>query len=230
MIPAKTYFLRLGGWLLLMVVLVSACKKEYYDDSGLQKGIYPVSSFDHLNSQPFFFDSLITIIKLAGLEKELKDSTVTFFAPTDFSILKAMNGVNAQRHNDFKDSLRLQDIPADVWRTFLSRYIFRDKYMLKDIARRDPLQLNIFPGMNMESLDGYIMNIGVEFSDYAGTRDVGPRRVTITNMGDLASPAFNTNNVATSDMQTKTGIIHVLDANHTFGFGFFGDLVAEYIQ
>ena len=217
--------------ILLLAGTFTACKKDYYKDSGLQKGVYSESALAFLQERPFFFDSLVTVIHLAGMDSVLEDSTITFFAPTNQAIAKAMNQINSERYSNFQDSLRLQDIPQEIWRKFLSHYIFREKYMLKDIARGDPSQLNVYPGMNLESWDGYIMNLGVVFSDYNGTKDVGPRQVTITDIGDLANPNNITSNVATSDLQTKNGIIHVLDDNHEFGFSVinFASVVSQYI-
>lgn len=223
-----------GIWLAFIAIagFLTSCKKDYYRDSGLQNGIYAQSSLAVLEAQPFFFDSLVTIIHLAAMEDLVSDSTTTFFAPTDHSIYKAMSFINTEMHSQFEDSLRLEDIPAEVWQKFLSHYIFRGKYLLKDIPRRDPTQLNVYPGMNLESWDGYIMNLGVLFSDYAGTKDVGPRRVTITDIGDLANPVNITVNVATSDMQTNNGIIHVLADSHDFGFSVaaFSTLVKQYLH
>lgn len=218
--------------LLGMIVIFSSCRKDYYYDSGLQKGVYAESVLTVLQKQPFFFDSVVKVIHLAAMDNIISDSAITFFAPTDHSIYKAMNALNTDMHNSFQDSLHLEDVPQEVWQRFLSRYIFRGKYMLKDITRRDPSQLNVYPGMNLESWDNYIMNLGVVFSDYEGTKDVGPRRVTITDIGDLANPVKITAVVATSDMQTKNGIIHVLDDSHDFGFSIVGfkTLVEEYIH
>ena len=223
-----TYFLAI----LFFAATFAACKKDYYEDSGLQKGIYSESSLAFLQQRSFFFDSLVTVIQLAGMDPVLEDSSITFFAPTNHAIAKAMNQINKERNSNFKDSLRLQDIPQEIWRKFISHYTFREKYMLKDIARRDPSQLNVYSGMNLESWDGYIMNLGVVFSNYSSTKDVGPRKVTITDIGDLAKPNNVTSSIATSDLQTKNGIIHVLDDNHEFGFSVlkFAALVNQYIQ
>jgi len=222
------------AWMLLFIFagIFSACRKDYYEDSGLQIGIYPESGLAFLQQKPFYFDSLVTVVHLAGMDAVLEDSTVTFFAPTDHSIAKAMDIINAERYNKFEDSLRLEDIPSEVWKKFLSRYIFQGKYMLKDIARRDDNQLNVYPGMNLESWEGYIMNIGTVFSDYEGTKDVGPRQIEITDIGDLANPVNYTSLVATSDIQTSNCIIHILDDDHDFSFSLpdFETMVNQYIH
>lgn len=222
----------LAGVLLVLAVYCGACKKDYYQDSGLQIGKYEGSSLAYLQSKPYFFDTLVTVIKLAGLERVLQDSAVTFFAPTDYSVKKAMNIVHAQRYSQFKDSLKLEQVPPEVWRRFLSRYIFRDKYMLKDIPRLAFEQKELYPGMNLESWQGYIMCLGVNFSDYNGTRDVGPRTLVLGDMGDLGNPRFLFGTVASSDMRTNNGVVHVMNADHAFGFSSFdfANMVDEYLK
>lgn len=213
------------------VIAAASCKKDYYNDSGLQRGVYDGNTYEWLQTNPFLFDSLVTIIRLAELENVIKDSTITFFAPTDRAIKMAMNTVHEWRYSQFKDSLRLEEVPGEVWRKYLSRYIFKDKYKLKDVPRLSVELPDLYPGMNLESLQGQIMNIGVVFSNYNGTKDVGPRMLVINSIGSLERPAFNIGFVATSDMQTRNAVVHVLDAAHYFGFdGSFINTVKEYIQ
>lgn len=231
-----TQSLKRTGWLMGLLLLLaagfSACKKDYYKDSGLQQGKFAGSSFEYLQTKPYYFDTLVTIVQLAGLESVLRDSSVTFFAPTDYSVKVAMNIINAERYNQFQDSLKLQEVPGEVWRKFLSRYIFRDKYMLKDVPRYDPDQRELYPGMNMESWQGYVMNLGVMFSDYNGTHDVGPRSLLLRDIGDLGNPQNVSAQIASSDMQTRNGIVHVLNSDHILGFNpfAFASLVKEYLK
>lgn len=217
---------------LLALFLLAACKKDYYQDGGLQKGKLDISSYAYLQSQPVYFDSVVTIINAAGLQDMLSKENVTFFAPHNFAILKAMNLLNAARYAQNQDSLHLEDIPGDIWRQFLLRYTFRDKYMLKDIARRDGEMLQVYPGQYMETVNGYIMNLGVQFSDYSGTKDVGPRQVQITDIGDFTNPVNITGIVGSSDIQTTNGVVHVLNGEHTFSFNAmaFVRAVQDYFQ
>lgn len=235
MITAKQLPAKTGSLILLLLILAvsfSACKKEYYNDSGLQQGRFAGSSFEYLQSKPYFFDTLVTIVKLAGLESVLRDSTVTFFAPGDYSVKKTMDVINTERYQNFQDSLTLTEVPAEIWRKYLSRYIFRDKYMLKDVPRFLYAELDLYPGMNIESWEGYVMNMGVQFSDYNGTRDVGPRTLMLMDVGTLEHPANIVSIVASSDMQTNNGVVHVLNTDHVLGFDSqaFAALVKEYLK
>lgn len=218
---------------LLAAVLLGACKKEgYYKNGGLQNGQLDMNSYQFLQSKPVYFDSVVAIIDAAGMKDMLSKNNVTFFAPHNYSLLKAMNLLNSVRYNKNQDSLHIEDIPGEIWQKFLLRYTFTGKYLLKDIARRDIRMLQVYPGQYLESAGGYLMNLGVQFSDYSGTKDVGPRQVQITDVGDFSNPANITANVGSSDIQTTNGVVQVLDGNHGFGFNMmaFVTAVQDYFQ
>lgn len=227
---------RKNQWLLLLLTGICigalSCKKEYFAGGNLQKGVFNISSYEFLKTKPFQFDTLVTVVELAGLKETIDKENVTFFAPTDHAIKKSMDMLNQMRYVESKDSIFIKDIPPYIWKKYLSEYIIRDKYLLKDIARYDPLQLNVYPGQYMASYNGYIMNLGVRFSDYQGTKDVGPRTVIFTNIGDIGNPLNISSEVATSDLQTTNGVIHVLNDNHVFGFSSFAFIndVQDYFQ
>ncbi|WP_316817221.1 fasciclin domain-containing protein [Pedobacter nyackensis] len=228
--------IRINKWLIILGVIVCisnySCKKEYFNGGNLQKGIFNMSSYEFLKTKPFLFDTLTMVIEQAGLKETLDKESITFFAPTDHSVKKVMDIINSSRYFQSKDSIFIKDIPQSIWRKHLAQYIFKDKYLLKDIARYSLTEPNIYPGQYMTSYDGFIMNLGVQFSDYQGTKDVGPRAVYITKIGDLGSPINVPATVATSDLQTTNGVIHVLDDLHYFSFDIqsFSADVLEYFR
>lgn len=213
---------RKNQWLLLFGILLSvavtSCKKEYFNGGSLQNGVFKMSAYEFLKTKPFYFDTLVTVIDKSGLKEAFEKEDITFFAPTDHSIKLSMDLLNSSRYLASKDSIFIKDIPQSIWRKYLSQYLVKDKYLLKDITRFDPVQANVYPGQYMTSYDGYIMNLGVQFSDYKGTRDVGPRKVVLRNIGDIGNPLNFGATVATSDLQTNNGVVHVINDAHTFGF------------
>jgi uncharacterized surface protein with fasciclin (FAS1) repeats len=213
---------RKNQWLLLFGILLTvaatSCKKEYFNGGSLQNGVFNMSAYEFLKTKPFYFDTLVTVIDKSGLKEAFEKEDITFFAPTDHSIKLSMDLLNSSRYLASKDSIFIKDIPQSIWRKYLSQYLVKDKYLLKDITRYDPVQANVYPGQYMTSYDGYIMNLGVQFSDYKGTRDVGPRKVVLRNIGDIGNPLNFGATVATSDLQTNNGVIHVINDAHTFGF------------
>lgn len=204
----------------VIATILSCNKQEYYKDTGLQSGILEENIYEFIQQRPFLFDSLQQVIDLAGMKDILQNEEVTFFAPPDRALLLLMNNVNRNRYAQGKDSLHIADIPADIWRKYLSRYVFRSKYLLNDIGRIDFARIGLYPGQNIESYDGYIMNMGVIYDAYSGTQDLGPRTIYLTSVGDdlVRFPVANSEVVSSSNIQPKNGVIHALRGQQQFSF------------
>ncbi|SMG51069.1 fasciclin domain-containing protein [Sphingobacterium psychroaquaticum] len=217
----------------LLGLLFVSCKKDYFIDSGIHKPNYEGTVLDYVKMRKDVFDSLYTVVKLAGLEPALDQNGVTFFAPGDPSIRKAVYALNKTLYQLGRDTIfTLNQVHPSVWREFLSLYIYNDTYMLKDIPQVDTLNLNIYPGQGFISYEGKNMNLGVNYNDvvseirkdefqvvkYAGYRQLFLSYIRNTgNVGAFGS-MINAP-VATSDLKTQNGVIHALEyRRHTFGF------------
>lgn len=214
-------------------LLVLSCKDNYFIDSGLHKAKYEGSVLDYIKMRKDVFDSLHTVIKLAGLESVLEQDGVTFFAPGDPSIRKVMYGLNEYLHLVGRDTLfRLEQVDPAVWREYLSMYIFNNTYLLKDIPQVDTMNLNVFPGQGYVSIAGQKLNLGVNFNDvvseirkdeFQHVKYAGYRQLFISYIHNSSNTGANGGlvnaPVASSDIQTKNGVIHALEyRRHTFGF------------
>lgn len=204
--------------------LVSSCEDDsYLIDTGVHNAYYDGTIYDYLNNFPdkHYFEDLMTIVKYAGLEDVLKDSTVTFFAPTDWSIRSSYNYTSTRLYQfEGQDSLRdLRQIRPEVWREYLSMYIIKDKYVMKDIPQLDTANVSAYPGQGYYSYGGLPMNVGVEYYDAAGVKYAGARQILFSYVIDPQQHKFINAYVATSDIQPKNGAIHVLRwLDHAFGF------------
>jgi hypothetical protein len=215
------------SYLLAAVVALlglSACQKEsdYYFDSGLANPYFSGTTVDYLNSQPFYFDSVSAIVGLAGLEDVLTSDTVTFFAPTDRSVQRLIETANQNLYALGYDTIRtLQDVPQNIWRKYLSRYIFKGANQLKDYPQVDYDILANYPGQGYLSWDGTPMNIGVVYGDVNNVKYVGYRQLSIAYIPDVSEPTSNwdISFVASCNILTDNGVVHVLDDNHIY-FGF----------
>ncbi len=229
---------RTGNIFLLFLSVVTmagwtSCSKDYYADGGLSNPYYDGSIYDYLAAKPYYFDTIVYIIDRSGLKEMLETDTVTFFCPTDVSIGEAMEGLNAFRYRNVEDSVHLEDISPEVWKKFLSMYILEGKYTANKFPRVDPENIFSYPGINYVMLNGYILNIGLMYYDYGGAEAVGPRILTLTDI------TYNPKNfrvdphvqVATSDIQPKNGVLHVLKNHHVFGFrgGEFTRIAEQYL-
>ncbi|HVI48118.1 MAG TPA: fasciclin domain-containing protein [Chitinophaga sp.] len=218
----------------ILLLAMTACKKDYYKDGGLAEARYNGSIYDYLVKNPYLFDTVAYVVEKAGLKKMLMEDTVTFFSPTDDAIRDAMNELNNYRYLTAEDSVHLDDIDPAVWRRFLSLYILRGKYQAKRFARIDPKNVYAYPGINYVMESGYILNIGLIYQDYNGVEAVGARIIRVTDI--TYDPANFTNNpsviVATSDIQPLNGVLHVFNIRHTLGFrgGEFTRIAEQYLQ
>lgn len=212
--------LPIAGILLMVGLLISSCKKDYYVDGGLADPHYNGTIYDYLANNPYLFDTIAYVVEKAGLKEMLENDSVTFFSPTDESIREAMNDLNEVRYALVEDSVHLEDIPAGVWKQFLERYIIRGKYPAKRFARIDPINVYAYPGINYVMENGYILNIGLVYENYNGVEAVGARTLRLTDI--TYDPVTYSNNpwvvVASSDIEPTNGILHVLNIRHLLGF------------
>lgn len=205
----------------LLTICFSGCKK-YYFDSGVHDPKFNGSSVQYMAEKKPFFDSTLMVIELAGMKNVIENEEVTFFAPPGGCITRAVIGLNRRLHFNGKDTVKkLDQIKPEVWKNLLSNYIFKGKNLLKDYPQRDTISYVAYPGHNYTSYSGRIMNIGVIFSDAGGVQYAGYRQLFLSYIPDLSNPQIALRNipVATSDIQTNNGVIHVLNrTKHTFGF------------
>lgn len=218
---------------ILFIGFYSSCKKDYYLDGGIHDVKYDGSILDFLHSRPELFDSLSKIIDLAGYSDLIDKEEITFFAPTNQSINKSMFNLNEQLYFMGQDTvLDLSQVDAEVWRDFLSMYILKDKYVLKDFPQLDTNDLVTYPGQGYLTLQEKPMNIGVLYNDVVSKNSAGVEQIIkyagyrqlyinfVRNFGDMNSyGGMVTAPVATSDIQPENGVLHVLVfSKHSFGF------------
>lgn len=213
--------------LTIFIVIFSSCQK-YYLDSGTHDPLYDGTVIEYIKERKDIFDSLYKIIQLSGLESTLDRDGVTFFAPGDASIRKTIWGLNSYLHLLGRDTVyTLDQVDPEVWKEYLSMYIFNNTYLLKDIPQLDTNNMHIYPGQGFLSIGNQNMNIGVLYNDvesddqvvnYAGYRQLYLSYIVdvsnIEGVGGMVNAP-----VATSDIQTNNGVIHALEyRRHSFGF------------
>lgn len=228
--------------------LITACnKKDYYKDSGVLKGNFNGTVMQYLNSKPEYFDSLVQIISLAGMENELNANNITFFAPTDSSIRASIRFANIER--DFLGMPRiskLSEIKPAIWRKHLSKYLFNFKRSLNDFSQIDFSNINTYSGQIYQSVNGTSMNIGVIYNDVSvpSPRDpnisnvikyAGYRQLTISYLTSPFTPretgTWRVGQVSSVNVEPNNGFVHILrTSTHIFGFDVnqFSDDVAYF--
>ena len=228
----------------LAVMVISSCKKDnYYVDGGKSDPMFKGNILQYLESNPKF-DTIAQIVKLAGMEKVFSEEKITFFAPTDEVIRRSIGqvnavtqelrgGVNQSLFNVGKDTIKvLSDINPVIWKKFLSRYILKGAYRLKDYPQLDFNLKPIFPGSFYTSYFGDLANIGVVYNDVNGVKYTGYRQLSFSYIPDASNPSrYIPVAVATSDIQPSNGVVHVLAvyvSNNAFGTDRIGSTEHSY--
>ena len=222
--PTKSFLLPL---LLVVLFAGNSCQKEnsYFKNSGLANPYFKGSIVDYLDANPFYFDSVALVVRLAGLDSVVAGDTVTFFAPTDRSIMRLVKFLNAALYQFQYDTIRtLSDVPENIWRKYLGRYIFHGANQLRDYPQIDYDLRVTYPGQAYLSWNKTPMNIGVVYNDQNGVKYVGYRQLSISYIPDVSNPMnfWITAFVASSNILTDNGVVHVLSDDHTY-FGFSSD-------
>ncbi|MFV0605161.1 MAG: fasciclin domain-containing protein [Niabella sp.] len=224
--------------LLLFFVCISfmSCKKDYYVDTGINNPKYEGSIMEYLESDPFYFDTLVRVINYAGLASTLNTEAVTFFAPPDPCFDKIIKYVNEVQLENGKDSVtKIEQIKPTVWKKYLSMYIFSGNKGLKDYNQIDTLALDTYSGNLFETIDAQVMNIGVIYNNAVNdngtpndlTDDIilkykGYRQLMLSYLYDFGGTfgvKWYNAPVATSDIAPNNGRLHILRyKTHIFSF------------
>jgi|GEM_PF-2308528 hypothetical protein len=201
--------------LFFSIILASfGCKEDYYDDGGIlddSVGVLDMTTMQYLEKHTESFDTLVSLIKLCGLEDSVDAKGSTFFAPQDYSI-----------HNYFK--LIFSDL--DEWPS-LSEFTDDEISGISDILKE-----YIVPGKKIirdslstsysyaTTLGGGSARLNLTQEDYLGNVDMGATYIVYSfNVGTTDAANYQSVDVVTSDLQSTTGIVHVLSStSHIFGF------------
>ena len=220
------------GALIAVVAFTMGCKKDYYEDTGVHTPNFNGTVMQYLEAKPEYFDSVVKVIKLAGMEDVFKKEDITFFAPADSSIKRTIAFVNQVLGQLGKPLVtRLEQIKPEVWRRQLTRYVFKGKKQMNDFRQIDIDNLSAYPGQIYASYDGLLMNVGVIYEDAGGVKYAGYRHLQLSFIPSASAPrdfsSWYPAYVASVNIAPTNGFVHVLTyPYHYFGFSpvdFFED-------
>lgn len=231
-----------------LIIMATSCKQdEYFIDGGKANPVFKGNMLEYLNSNAKF-DTIAQIVKLAEMEDVFKNQKITFFCPPDEIIRRTIgtvrtDGLNSRLFNRGKDTIKtLSDVDPAIWRKYLSRYIYKGAFTLKDYPQLDFRLKPVFPGAFYYSFNNDLANIGVVYNSVNGVKYTGYRQLTISFLPDPSNPdRFIPAAVATSDIQPSNGVVHVLaialgdnigevlTSTESNFFGFGGEFIMEVI-
>lgn len=204
-------------FVLLLLLAGQACHKQFsaYHDAQTSDH-YEGSVMDYLTSRPDAFDSLVVVIRYAGLEQVLKSDSVTFFAPTDGSVMAALQSYNIFRRSEGLPVLSLTDIDSSSWRSILTAYIINRPLHLSDFNNQD--------GLTMRTVGLRDMHGSVIRQNASGVLGAGVKTIQFSYPnGSRYTRDWLSADVSTSDIQATNGVINILENRHILGFNTFID-------
>lgn len=217
------------NWLtaLLFLAAFASCKKnDYFIGGSLHTPNFNGTTYQYLQTNPLF-DTLVILIDKTGLKDEVNAANTTFFAPTDYSILKYVHEVVRERKrlaaNDENLVFEFNDLDFALLKDSVRAYIFGEKieragldktgklYTAKDNEQRH-ISLRDDPSGGYSS--GGLTNIPkyIYFTKIVGTLDPEDNSDVISEEKDTRIV------VQTSGILTTNGVLHVLANGHTFTF------------
>lgn len=210
-------------YLLLLAVGMSACTNDdYLIDGGTANPNVDMTTYDFLRSKPLF-DTLVMAIDIAGLKDKVNEAK-TFYVPTNFSFNKYITAELELRKKLDADAVYTFDSIPRAEFDSLQMYMFGE-YLTRDSLVKEGEIYTSFIGkefkLSKEPQDAYqndlviqpeylyfINKVGRQFDSYEDTVD-----------GNVASSEKDERIIVqTSGIITTTGVVHVLNNNHTLFF------------
>lgn len=227
-----------GLMAVMMVALVLfSCKKrdDYLTGGSRHNAKFNITTYDFLKGQASgLFDTLLLLVDKTGLKDKLNQQAVSFFAPTDYAINNYLNQRALQEQNiDPKRKWTLDSMIKYELPKFTDSL---DTYFVGQTLDYNNLTNNgaIYPTKKMgaEAVVSYeeITPDNSEYIRLGGNPNVSttPRLIYYTFLkGPLTPPVIADEitpeqgtrvRVQTSGIETKTGMIHVLNNQHILFF------------
>lgn len=202
---------------LVTVVLTSGCSKDYYADGGLQDldktETLGMSTMDYLKSRPEVFDTLTTLITMAGLESEVNSNGSTFLAPKNYSIYNFFKLVYPDPEKRPKSFSEITDEEMEGITKILKNYIIPGKEIVRSGLSTTYSYDTTYAGTKAR--------FNIVQDDYLGNVNMGAKYIVFSlNLGAPGgAEIYQSVQVETADLHSTNGIVHVLAADsHIFGF------------
>lgn len=215
--------------ILLFIVVLSCDKDDYKVGGDLHDPKVNMTTYDYLKSNRFgMFDTLLLLVDAAGIKDKINQQG-TFFAPTDYSINLYLNrrSLALQRVDPSKnwtvDSLLKYELPrfADSLDIYFvqNELLPNDKLLATGTVFKNAKNTDVVASYETTTSG----NLGANFNS-----SVLPKIVYFTylyqelpagfDIGRVSWPLGIRTRVQTSNVQTTTGTLHVLNNGHVLFF------------
>ncbi|RYF26630.1 MAG: hypothetical protein EOO42_00990 [Flavobacteriales bacterium] len=199
----------------IAVLFLAGCKDGYFADGGTKlnlTGDLGVSTMQYLEKNPAT-DTLSKLIKLTGLEAAVNEKGNTFLAPRDYSIHNYFKLLYPDPANMPATLADLPQVEKDKIAQIIKNYIITGKEVVRNNLATTYSYVDTYGGKKAR--------FNLVTTDYLGNVNMGAKFVVFSlNLSPAGSAErYQTVQVATADLRSTNGIIHVLQSDsHIFGF------------
>jgi hypothetical protein len=205
-----------------------SCKKDYTIGGDLFNAKVNMTTYDYLKTN-HAFDTLVIMINKMQLKDEVNTSG-TFFAMTNYSIHNFVKAKQEQLRittNDENLVFTFDSLNFVSLKDSLRAYMFKDKYTLDKLTQTGVyVKANDgeFRLINKRPTTDYTSSIFTTDPQYIYLTKVvplkpgGPVPVDIGGVSAVDPSQLLTTLCQTTGIITTTGILHVLNNNHTFTY------------
>lgn len=192
---------------IVLLVVVTSCTKDGFHKTGISDGHFDGTMLEYMKAHSYDWDSTVLMIEHAGLES-LFDSNdeITFFGPTNFSILRYMLINRIERVKDMTPEFCRETLLRHVMKGKMMRVDFPDgnKSENSDLIGRDG---GIYKMMGGNEIWAYTRK-----GAYNGVEGMGALLLYIASIDKHKNLE-----IASGDIEPKNGVVHSLAYNFTLG-------------
>ena len=206
---------------------LGSCTKYNLIETGLSNGVHETSMNGYFSTDPYNWEETQKLIKKAGLESYFTSTAtgstgITFLGVTDLSIIRYV-AEQQVKENEAAESegreakrIELDDITQEDARKMLLNCIIPQRIMLKDVPRgrltTTDGNTTRTGGMTVTTLGGEKLWRYTFQEDFNNVPNSGP--VSLYVVSEKTQKRVK---IASSDIQTQTGIVHSLPYSFTLG-------------
>lgn len=214
--------------MLIAVAALASCKKDYTIGGSLFNAKVNMTTYDYLKTN-HLFDTLVIMIDKMQMKDEVNGAG-TFFAMTNYSIHNFVLLKQAQlrtQNNDENLVFKFDNLDFNSLKDSLRAYMFTEKY-----TRDNLTQVGVYATakdgekrlINLRATTDYTSQIFTTDPQYIYLTKVVPLTpggsvpTDINGVSQVDPSQLLTTLCQTTGIITNTGILHVLNNNHTFTY------------
>lgn len=198
------------------IFLSVSCNKEpegnYYKYQN-KENVFSGNAYEYLKAATGTYDSMLLVIdRIEGLKDSLSNMQLTVFALPNLCFQTVVQNLNILRKSEGKTPLYLGTVDSSQLDTLICKYLIPGSYPTDSITFID--------GVSLQSLKyGYRMHAQPIRVNASGFVNGGPRKLYFS---DPKNSIYVRDWVRTTtqavNIKTSNGVVHILTANHDFGF------------